>query len=132
MQKVWFITGANRGLGRAFVESALERGDQVAATSRNLQSVVDLSEKYGDLVLPLSLDITNREAVQKAVRQAKEHFGCLDVLVNNAGFGTFGAVEELSEQQLRQQFEVNDLRHGKSGNTFQQLRGWGKPSPVEN
>ena len=106
-QKVWFITGANRGLGRAFVEAALERGDHVTATSRNVESLAELSEKYGDLLFTLSLDITDREAVRAAILRAEEHCGRLDVLVNNAGFGTFGAVEELSEQQLRQQFEVN-------------------------
>ena len=106
-RKVWFITGANRGLGRAFVEAALERGDQVAATSRNLDALAELSERFGDNVLLLSLDITDRAAVQAAVLQAKDHFGRLDVLVNNAGFGTFGAVEELSADQLRKQFEVN-------------------------
>lgn len=106
-KKVWFITGANRGLGRAFVEAALERGDQVAATSRNFDSLAELSERHGDLVLALSLDITYREAVRAAILRAKEHFGRLDILVNNAGFGTFGAVEELSEEQLRKQFEVN-------------------------
>ena len=106
-KKVWFVTGANRGLGRAFVEAALDRGDRVAATSRKLEPLAELSERYKELVLPVSLDITDRAAVQAAVRQAKDHFGRLDVLVNNAGFGTFGAVEELSEEQLRQQFEVN-------------------------
>jgi NAD(P)-dependent dehydrogenase (short-subunit alcohol dehydrogenase family) len=106
-KKVWFITGANRGLGRAFVEAALERGDQVAATSRSPESLKDLSHKYSSLVLPLKLDITDRKAVQQAIQQAKHQFGRIDVLVNNAGFGTFGAVEELSEKQLRTQFEVN-------------------------
>ena len=71
MKKVWFITSANRGLGRAFVEAALERRDQVAATSRNPDSLKDLSERYGDLVLPLKLDITDRQAVQEAIQQAK-------------------------------------------------------------
>ena len=106
-KKVWFITGANRGLGRAFVEAALERGDQVAATSRTPEPLRDLSEKYSDLVLPIKLDITDREGVREAIQQARQQFGRIDVLVNNAGFGTFGAVEEISEEQLRRQFEVN-------------------------
>ena len=107
-KKVWFITGANRGLGRAFVEAALERGDQVAATSRDLASLKDLSEKYSNLVLPIKLDITDREGVREAIQQATQQFGrIVYILVNNAGFGTFGAVEEISEGQLRRQFEVN-------------------------
>ena len=107
MQKTWFITGANRGLGRAFIESALQRGDQVAATSRKPEALAELKEKHASLILPLKMNTTDRQGVQQAVEQARQHFGRLDVLVNNAGFGTFGAVEELSEQQLRQQFEVN-------------------------
>jgi NAD(P)-dependent dehydrogenase (short-subunit alcohol dehydrogenase family) len=106
-KKIWFMTGANRGLGRAFVEAALERGDEVTATSRDPESLKDLSKEYGGRVLPLKLDITDRHSVHGAIQQAKDQFGVIDVLVNNAGFGTFGAVEELSEEQLRRQFEVN-------------------------
>ena len=106
-QKVWFITGANRGLGRAFVEAALELGDEVTATSRDPESLKDLSKQYGGRLLPLKLDITDRHGVYGAIQQAKHQFGRIDVLVNNAGFGAFGAVEELSEEQMRRQFEVN-------------------------
>lgn len=103
--KVWFVTGSSRGLGRAFVEAALSRGDKVAATAR--KSLTELSEKYGDAVLPLVLDVTDREAVFDAVEQAHAYFGRLDVIVNNAGYGLSGAVEELSERQLRDQLDTN-------------------------
>jgi NAD(P)-dependent dehydrogenase (short-subunit alcohol dehydrogenase family) len=107
MSKVWFITGASRGFGRAFAIAALRRGDRVAATARNTESVKDLAEGYGDAVLPLRLDVTDRAGVGAAVAAAHEWFGRLDVVVNNAGYGLFGAVEELSEQQMRDQMETN-------------------------
>jgi len=107
MQKVWFITGANRGLGRAFTEAALERGDKVAATSRKSGALAELHDKYGELVLPIELDTTDRSGVREAIRATSLHFGRIDVVVNNAGFGAFGAIEEVSEQQLRDQMEVN-------------------------
>lgn len=107
MSKVWFITGAGRGFGREFTEAALGRGDKVAATARNTDALSDLVEIYGDAILPLSLDVTDRAVVQAAVKQAVDTFGRLDVVINNAGYGLFGAVEEISEQQLRDQVEVN-------------------------
>ena len=103
--KVWFVTGSSRGLGRAFVEAALSRGDRVAATAR--KSLAELTEQYGDAVLPLVLDVTDKAAVFQAVEQAHAHFGRLDVIVNNAGYGLSGAIEEISEQQLRDQLETN-------------------------
>ncbi|GAA3336242.1 SDR family oxidoreductase [Amorphoplanes nipponensis] len=107
MSKVWFITGTSRGFGRQFAESALERGDRVAATARTTGALDDLVAKYGDNVLPLALDVTDKAAVTAAVTAAHEKFGRLDVVVNNAGYGLFGAVEEISEQQLREQLETN-------------------------
>ncbi|GGL14116.1 short-chain dehydrogenase/reductase [Nocardia jinanensis] len=107
MSKVWFVTGSSRGFGREFVRAALARGDKVAATARDVESLSSLVSEYGDAVLPLSLDVTDRAAVDKAVARAHETFGRLDVVVNNAGYGLFGAVEELSEQQIRDQFETN-------------------------
>ncbi|MEV0143349.1 MULTISPECIES: SDR family NAD(P)-dependent oxidoreductase [unclassified Nonomuraea] len=107
MSKVWFVTGSSRGLGRNFVEAALSRGDQVAATARNTASLDELVAAYGDAVLPLELDVTDKAAVFKSVKRAKEHFGRLDVIVNNAGYAQIGAVEELTEQQLRDQMETN-------------------------
>lgn len=107
MSKTWFITGAGRGFGREFATAALDRGDSVAATARNTSALEDLVAEHGDRILPIALDVTDRDSVFAAVRTAADRFGHLDVVVNNAGYGLFGAVEELSEQQLRDQLEVN-------------------------
>jgi len=105
--KVWFITGTSRGFGREWAQAALERGDKVAATARNLSTLDDLVEKYGDALLPLALDVTDREAVFAAVAQAHATFGRLDVVINNAGYGHFGFIEEVTEQEARAQIETN-------------------------
>jgi NAD(P)-dependent dehydrogenase (short-subunit alcohol dehydrogenase family) len=107
MSKVWFITGTSRGFGRSFAESALGRGDKVAAGARDTAALDDLVAKHGDDLLPVALDVTDRAAVTAAVDAAHEKFGRLDVVVNNAGYGLFGTVEEISEQQLRDQLETN-------------------------
>ena len=107
MSKIWFITGASKGFGREWTEAALDRGDSVAALSRSATAFDDLVTKYGDAILPLQLDVTDRAAVVDAVQQAVDHFGRLDVVVNNAGYGLFGMVEEVTEQQARDQVEVN-------------------------
>ncbi|MFD0276392.1 SDR family NAD(P)-dependent oxidoreductase [Kitasatospora sp. NPDC127111] len=107
MSKVWFVTGSSRGLGRDFVEAALSRGDRVAATARNPEHLAGLVAAFGDAVLPLALDVTDGAAVEAGVGRAKEHFGRLDVVVNNAGYGLSGAVEELTDQELRDQLETN-------------------------
>jgi len=106
-EKVWFITGTSRGFGREWAIAALERGDKVAATARDTASLDDLVAKYGDAILALQLDVTARGADFAAVKQAHEHFGRLDVVVNNAGYGQFGFVEEVSEQDARDQIETN-------------------------
>jgi len=105
--KTWFITGTSRGFGREWAIAALDRGDKVAATARDTSSLDDLVAKYGDALLPIQLDVTDREADFAAVRRAHEHFGRLDVVINNAGYGHFGMVEELSEQDIRAQLETN-------------------------
>jgi NAD(P)-dependent dehydrogenase (short-subunit alcohol dehydrogenase family) len=105
--KIWFITGASRGFGREWTIAALERGDSVAATARDTSTLADLAEKYGERLLPLRLDVTDRGADFATVGQAHEHFGRLDVVVNNAGYGQFGMVEELTEQEVRDQIETN-------------------------
>ncbi|MGW5192352.1 SDR family NAD(P)-dependent oxidoreductase [Kribbella sp. NPDC004138] len=107
MSKVWFVTGSSRGLGRNFVEAALSRGDKVAATARNVEDLENLVAAFGDAVLPLELDVTDRDAVFDGVRRAVEHFGRIDVVVNNAGYAQIGAIEELTEQDLRDQLETN-------------------------
>ncbi|MEV4176055.1 SDR family NAD(P)-dependent oxidoreductase [Nonomuraea sp. NPDC049709] len=107
MSKVWYVTGSSRGLGRSFVEAALSRGDKVAATARDTASLDDLVATYGEAVLPLALDVTDKAAVLESVGRAREHFGRLDVIVNNAGYAQIGAIEELTEQHLRDQLETN-------------------------
>ena len=107
MSKIWFVTGSSRGFGRHFVEAALSRGDKVAATARNTDSLSDLVTAHGDAILPLPLDVTDKAAVTATVKKAHEHFGRLDVIVNNAGYGLFGVVEELGEQEIRDQLETN-------------------------
>ena len=106
-QKTWFITGTSRGFGREWAIAALERGDQVAATARDTATLDDLVAKYGDALLPIKLDVTDRAADFAAVKQAQEYLGRLDVVVNNAGYGHFGMVEELTEQEIRAQLETN-------------------------
>jgi len=109
MEKTWFITGASRGFGRVWAEAALERGDKVTATARKLKDIADLKERFGDAVLPLALDVTHAEQVPQVVQQAFEHFGRLDVLVNNAGTGLLAATEEATDEQIRDLFDANYL-----------------------
>jgi NAD(P)-dependent dehydrogenase (short-subunit alcohol dehydrogenase family) len=106
-EKVWFITGTSRGFGREWAIAALDRGDKVAATARDTATLADLVDKFGDAILPIQLDVTDRAADFAAVKQAYDHFGRLDVVVNNAGYGQFGFVEEVSEQDARDQIETN-------------------------
>jgi NAD(P)-dependent dehydrogenase (short-subunit alcohol dehydrogenase family) len=105
--KVWFITGCSKGFGRIWAEAALERGDKVAATARDESTLAPLTEKYGDSVLTMALDVQDHDADFAAVKAAHEKFGRLDIVVNNAGYGLFGAVEELSEAEARDQIETN-------------------------
>ncbi|MFC4947995.1 SDR family oxidoreductase [Pseudonocardia sp. GCM10023141] len=105
--KTWFITGASRGFGREWTIAALERGDTVAATARDTATLADLQERFGESLLALQLDVTDRDAAFAAVAAAHERFGRLDVVVNNAGYGHFGMVEEISEAEARAQIETN-------------------------
>ena len=105
--KTWFVTGTSRGFGREWALAALERGDRVVATARDVTSLQDLTDTYGDRVLALPLDVTDRTAAFDTVAKAFEHFGRIDVVVNNAGYGQFGMIEELSEEDLRLQMEIN-------------------------
>ena len=105
--KVWFITGTSKGFGRVWAEAALARGDHVAATARNVKSLVPLVEKYGERIAAIPLDVTDKRAVQAAITDAHRRFGRLDVVINNAGYGLFGTIEEVSEAQARAQIETN-------------------------
>ena len=107
MEKVWFITGTSKGFGRIWAEAALARGDKVAATARNTDALADLVDGRGEDALAIELDVTDKASVDAAVARAHEHFGRLDVVVNNAGYGQFGMVEEVSEAQARAQLETN-------------------------
>ncbi|MCB8883649.1 SDR family NAD(P)-dependent oxidoreductase [Acidisoma cellulosilytica] len=105
--KVWFVTGASRGFGLVWTEAALKRGDRVVATARNPAALGDLVTAYGDAVLALPLDVTDRDAVFTAVDQARQHFGRLDVILSNAGYGYMGAIEELEPAQAKASFDTN-------------------------
>lgn len=105
--KVWFITGASRGLGRIWAEAALERGDKVAVTARNVADIADLTERFGDAALPLALDVTDSGQAQRVVEQAYAHFGELNIVLNNAGYTLVGTVEEASEADIRALFDTN-------------------------
>lgn len=107
--KVWFITGSSRGFGRVWTEAALKRGDQVAATARSVESITDFKEKYGENVLTLALDVTQPGQVKNAVQQAFDHFGRLDIVLNNAGYSLVGTIEEAKPEEIRALYETNVL-----------------------
>lgn len=107
MSSVWFITGASSGFGRAFTEYALSRGHRVVATARRAEALADLQAAHPERVLVLRLDVTRAEDIEAAVAAAVSRFGCIDVLMNNAGYGIVGAVEETPETELRSQMETN-------------------------
>lgn len=106
-KKVWFITGCSTGFGRELAKHLLENDYRVVVTARNADKVQDLVEINCDNALALALDVTDKTQVKNSVAQATEHFGAIDVLVNNAGFGYFGAIEESDEQEVRRMFEAN-------------------------
>ena len=107
MSKVWFITGSSRGLGRAVTEVVLETGHLVVATARKPEQLADLSKTYGDRVRIVKLDVTSPADAEKAVTAAKEAFGRIDVVVNNAGYGFIGAFEEMTTDELKDQIDTN-------------------------
>jgi NADP-dependent 3-hydroxy acid dehydrogenase YdfG len=106
-QRVWFITGASTGFGRLLAEEVLKAGGKVVATARKLDNVADLERKYPQTAQALSLDVTDAGQVDSAVAQAFARFGRVDVLVNNAGYGVAGAIEEVSEAEFMPMFETN-------------------------
>lgn len=105
--KVWFITGSSRGFGRIWTKAALERGDKVVATARKLESLSDFRDQYGEKVLTLELDVTDAHQVKIVVKQAFDHFGRLDVILNNAGYSLVGTIEEADLDDIRALYETN-------------------------
>jgi NAD(P)-dependent dehydrogenase (short-subunit alcohol dehydrogenase family) len=105
--KVWFITGTSKGFGRVWAEAALARGDRVAATARRVEALAPLVERYCNQIAAITLDVTDKAAVDRAIREAHASFGRLDVVINNAGYGLFGTIEEVSEAEARAQIETN-------------------------
>ena len=107
MRKTWFITGTSSGFGRALTEKLLTRGDRVAATLRMLGPLDDLKAHHGDALLMAPLDVTDTKAVRRETDRAFEILGRIDVVVNNAGYGLFGAAEEVNDDQIRRQIDTN-------------------------
>jgi NAD(P)-dependent dehydrogenase (short-subunit alcohol dehydrogenase family) len=107
MSQIWLITGSSRGLGRAFTEAALAAGHSVVAGARNPDQLADLRSKFGEKIHPVSLDVTNEARAKAAVDAAVAHFGGLDVLVNNAGYGNVSSVEDTPLDDFRAQIETN-------------------------
>ncbi|MGW9210125.1 SDR family NAD(P)-dependent oxidoreductase [Embleya sp. NPDC055664] len=105
--RVWFITGASRGLGRAFAEAALVAGDRVVGAARDVTPLADLVAAHEDRLRLLTLDVTDRDAVFRGVARAVAAFGRIDIVVNNAGASLIGMVEEVTEAQVRAHFDVN-------------------------
>ena len=107
MNKVWFITGCSTGFGRHLAQEVLKKGDKVAVTARNTDDVKDLILQYPDTAIAIKLDVTDAKQVKAAVQKAVATFERIDVLVNNAGIGYFGAIEESEDEEVRRMFEIN-------------------------
>src|SRR5438045_2447576 len=106
-KKVWFITGTSSGLGRALAEEVLAQGFRVVATARKPEVLQDLIEKYPETARAVRLDVTNLQDVKSSIEKAVKEFGRIDVVVNNAGYGLVGAIEEASIEQVKHQFDTN-------------------------
>lgn len=130
-KKVWFVTGASKGLGFELVKKLLSEGFQVAATSRTVNSLISAFGEASENFLPLSVNITDNNDVKSAIAKTTEHFGQINVIVNNAGYGQIGTLEELTDEEARENYAVNVfgtlnvirnampyLREQKSGNIF--------------
>lgn len=107
IKKVWFITGTSSGFGRKTAEEALERGHYVVATARDISDIEDLNEKYSDRILTLPLDVTDPDSIKSAISTAVDRHHRIDILLNNAGYGMGGAIEETSDEEARKQYDVN-------------------------
>ncbi|PWN61799.1 SDR family NAD(P)-dependent oxidoreductase [Chryseobacterium viscerum] len=130
-KKVWFVTGASKGLGFELVKKLLSEGFQVAATSRTVESLISTIGDTSENFLPLSVNITDNNDIKSAITKTVEHFGRIDVVVNNAGYGQIGTLEELTDEEARENYAVNVfgtlnvirnampyLREQRSGNIF--------------
>src|ERR1700748_875003 len=106
-KKVWFITGASKGLGLALARQVLAAGHRVAATSRNTASLIDAIDYKSDVFLPLKVELGNDDSVAAAIEQTHQVFGRIDVVVNNAGYGIGGSIEELTDRETRDSFDIN-------------------------
>ena len=106
-KKVWLIAGSSTGFGRSLTEAVLKHGHRVVATARKPEQLSDLIDQYPETAKAVRLDVTNSQEVREAVNSALEAFGSIDVLVNNAGYGTVGALEELSEEAIQRQYATN-------------------------
>jgi NAD(P)-dependent dehydrogenase (short-subunit alcohol dehydrogenase family) len=104
---VWFITGSSKGIGRALAEYAISQGYRVVATARKIETLTDLVTKNPENVLALTLNVTSKSDIFAAIDDAMKHFGRIDVVVNNAGYGVFGPIEVLSNEEIREQMETN-------------------------
>jgi NADP-dependent 3-hydroxy acid dehydrogenase YdfG len=105
--KVWLITGSSTGFGRSLTEAVLKNGDRVVATARKPEQLDDLVKQYPDTIKTVRLDVTNLQDVQAALESALNAYARIDVLVNNAGYGTMGAIEEVSDEDIKRQFDTN-------------------------
>jgi NAD(P)-dependent dehydrogenase (short-subunit alcohol dehydrogenase family) len=107
MQRVWFVTGASRGFGRALVRAVLDAGDAVVATARRPEQLADLVDAHGERALALQLDVTDASAAAAAISAGRERFGRIDVVVNNAGYANVAPIETADDDDFRAQFETN-------------------------
>lgn len=107
MKKVWLITGCSTGFGRELAKELLTNGYQVAVTARNVADIADIVAAYPDTAMSIRLDVTDAQQIVQAVKSTIDRFGRIDVLVNNAGIGYFGAIEESEEAEVRRMFEIN-------------------------
>lgn len=106
-KKVWFVTGASKGLGFELVKKLLSEGFQVAATSRTVESLISTIGETSENFLPLSVNITDNNDIKSAIERTVHHFGRIDVVVNNAGYGQIGTLEELTDEEARENYAVN-------------------------
>ena len=106
-QKVWFITGASKGMGLEITKAVLSNGDKVIATSRNTDTLLEKIEEHEGNLLPIKLDITNEKEVENAISKGIDEFGHIDVVVNNAGYNLLGNIEEISDAEFRKTMDVN-------------------------